>query len=91
MGTITLKALKIALDEAAKKWDADEVEVDLDSFADFEETGDADLHLRVSDDWPYPLVLSDAKTPNVEFSGGAPLHGAASAGTQGSTATRQED
>ena len=23
------------------------------------------------------------KTPNVEFSGGAPLHGAASAGTQG--------
>ena len=26
------------------------------------------------------------KTPNVEFSGGAPLHGAASAGTQGSAA-----
>jgi hypothetical protein len=27
--------------------------------------------------------LAEAKTPNMEFSGGAPLHGAASAGTQG--------
>lgn len=29
------------------------------------------------------IFHSETQTPNVEFSGGAPLHGAASAGTQG--------
>jgi hypothetical protein len=67
MGTITLAALKKAVDEAAKKWDSDEVEVELDSFADFEESGDEVLHLAVSAEWPHPLVLTDAKTPKPTF------------------------
>lgn len=35
--------------------------------------------------------LEPILTPNVEFSGGAPLHGAASAGTQGSASPSYED
>lgn len=79
MGTITLAALKKAIDVAAKKWNADDVEVELDSFADFEETGDEVLHLDVSTEWPYVLILSDTKiaqnpvSPNVCENCNAPI------------------